>query len=373
MNILHINGNYILSNLHQLMTRELSQRGINNTVYVPARKHPKINVKPDEGVIVSECFNYIDRYIFYYKQWKIIRDIQKKVDCSKFDCYHAYTVFTDGNVAYELSKKYDVPYVVAVRSTDVNLFFKRAVYLRSRGIEILNRAKIVFFLSETYREFVLENYIPECNRESIKTKSYVIPNGIDSFWHKNLFLDRDIDEIMRRFMQSKRLNLIFVGEITKRKNVSTTIKALKLMKDRGWFVSFTVIGEKKDNDEYNAIMSYDNTHYLGRKPKEEIIKYFRESDIFVMPSVTETFGLTYAEALTQGLPVIYTKGQGFDGQFEDGVVGYAVDCFSPEEMVERLICICNDYSRISRNCLSASKRFDWTSIVDKYLELYRGL
>lgn len=40
-----------------------------------------------------------------------------------------------------------------------------------------------------------------------------------------------------------------------------------------------------------------------------------------MPSHKETFGLVYAEAMSQGLPIIYTKNQGFDGQFPDGYVG----------------------------------------------------
>ena len=43
---------------------------------------------------------------------------------------------------------------------------------------------------------------------------------------------------------------------------------------------------------------------------------FIVNDIFVMPSVTELL-LVYAEAMSQGLPVIYTRGQGFDGQFEE--------------------------------------------------------
>lgn len=44
--------------------------------------------------------------------------------------------------------------------------------------------------------------------------------------------------------------------------------------------------------------------------KTKIIDVYRDSDIFVMPSKFETFGLVYVEALTQGLHLIYTKGQG---------------------------------------------------------------
>jgi len=57
-----------------------------------------------------------------------------------------------------------------------------------------------------------------------------------------------------------------------------------------------------------------------------------------MPSITETFGLVYAEALSQGLPVLYTRGQGFDRQFEEGEVGYAVDCFDDRMHKKQLLC-----------------------------------
>ena len=69
---------------------------------------------------------------------------------------HAYTLFTDGNCARALSKKYGIPYGVAVRNTDVNNFFKMMPHLRGRGIKIMLGAKAVFFLSEAYREQVFE-------------------------------------------------------------------------------------------------------------------------------------------------------------------------------------------------------------------------
>ena len=56
-----------------------------------------------------------------------------------------------------------------------------------------------------------------------------------------------------------------------------------------------------------------------------------------MLSIMETFGLVYAEAMSQGLPIIYTKGQGFDEQFDEGKVGYHADCFNIEEIVKRII------------------------------------
>ena len=373
MKVLHINGNYILSNLHQLMTRNLAAAGIENKVYVPARRGVQRNVTPDEGVVVSECFNLRDRYVFYYKQAKIRRDIERKIDCGGFDCYHAYTLFTDGNVAYGLSRKYHIPYVVAVRDTDVNVFFRKRPYLRNRGIQILRGAKAVFFLSQTYRRQVMDRYVPEKFREELEAKSHVIPNGIDAFWLNSRFGERDGEAIRQRITQEHKLNVCFVGVISRRKNASTTVRALKMLQQDGWEIRYNVIGPKEDEEEYKAVMGFEGTNYLGKKPKEEIIGTFRESDIFIMPSVTETFGLTYAEAMTQGLPVIYSRGQGFDGQFEEGTVGYAVDCFSAEEIVEKIKKTVDHYQEISSRCVSCSAVFNWGTIVEKYKDIYQEI
>ena len=89
-----------------------------------------------------------------------------------------------------------------------------------------------------------------------------------------------------------------------------------------------------------------------------------------MPSHTETFGLTYAEAMTQGLPVIYTRGQGFDGQFSEGTVGYSVNSCDAAELAENIVKICEHYPELSKNCVQSVQRFQWDKIVQEYLRIY---
>jgi glycosyltransferase involved in cell wall biosynthesis len=110
--------------------------------------------------------------------------------------------------------------------------------------------------------------------------------------------------------------------------------------------------------------------YISPKTKEELIEIYRDNDIFVMPSITETFGLVYPEAMSQGLPVIYTKGQGFDGQLEDGEVGYSVNCFDAIQIAEKIEQIINNYNIISRNAIQHSSKFRWSLISHQYEEIY---
>ncbi len=69
---------------------------------------------------------------------------------------------------------YKIPYIVAVRDTDVNVFFKRMVHLRSLGVDILKRSRIIF-LSISYRDLILEKYVPEDLKEKVFSKSRIIP------------------------------------------------------------------------------------------------------------------------------------------------------------------------------------------------------
>lgn len=372
MKVLHINCNYLTTALHQTMLEHLDKENVDSLVFAPTFDANKAVIEPHENVIVSECFNKWDRVFFDYKQSKIYSAIKKSVAADEFDCIHAYTLFTDGNSAMRFSKYTGKPYVVAVRDTDVNTFFKYMPHLRSRGVKILMGASKVFFLSTTYRDFVLENYIPESKKEAIMRKSYIMPNGIDDFWFENSCSDSDIDTKQKRF-DDKLINIVFAGRINENKNPITTLKAVDILEKKGYNVKFTVIGDFEDSELKRVLLSDNRVEYVPKIPKEKLVEYYRENDIFVMPSHQETFGLVYAEAMSQGLPVLYTKGQGFDGQFEDGEVGYAINSHSPEDIAEKILFVIQNYNRLSKNCSKMFLRFKWKDIVKKYAQYYEEI
>lgn len=367
MKVLHINCNYIGTALHQLMIQELDRQGIENAVFAPTYDKNIAVITPNDNVIISECFKKRDRLFFDYKQKKILKAIEESYDIENFDLIHAYTLFTDGNVARILSEKYGIPYVVAVRNTDVNVFFKKRVLLRARGEEILLSASKIFFLSESYQETVFEQYISKKCQRKIKNKVEIIPNGIDSFWFENIFRKRNYTEINQR-IRKKRLKLLYVGNVDKNKNVMLTCKAINLLKKDNWKIEFTVVGKIRDKSVYNSIK--DQVRYISPKPKEKLINIYRMSDVFVMPSISESFGLVYVEAMTQGLPVIYTQGQGFDGQFSEGKVGYSVDAKNPASIVEAIKKITKLYENISKNTVICAEKFNWKKICEIYNQIY---
>lgn len=366
MRILHINCNYIGTTLHQLMIEHLDALGYDNQVFVPTYDKNIAVIKPNDNVYVSECFNKWDRLVFDYKQQKIIKAIEEHYHVASFDLIHAYTLYTDGNVARVLSEKYGIPFVVAVRNTDVNDFLKKMIHLRKRGLMTLLAAKDGFFLSDAYRRQVFEKYIPQKYQEVIKKKTHIIPNGIDEFWFENT-------PEQGKTIDKKHIKLVYAGRIDKNKNIPTTQKAMEILRKQGYETTLTVVGKVQDEKEFQIIKNDPYTICLSAMPKEKLIDVYRASDIFVMPSFTESFGLVYAEGMSQGLPVIYSKGQGFDNQFPEGVVGYHVDSGRPDDVAEGIKRVIENYSDIQKNVVDAAREFSWTKLIEKYDQVYRTI
>lgn len=372
MRILHININYICSALHQTMIEHFDKKKLQNKVFVPTYDKKKSVIVVNDYVILSECFKKMDRFVFRLKQKKIISSLFCYLDIRTFDIVHAHTVFTDGYVALSLFKQYKIPYLVAVRNTDVNVFFKKLLFLRKYGIEVLDNASVIVFLSPVYRDKVLSGYVPKKIREEIRHKSVIIPNGIDDFWLKNIY-NRDAANIEKRIKVRKEIRFIYVGNIDKNKNIEMPLKALQRMNANGWNCKLNVIGRISEQKIFNRLKRYSCFNYIAPKCKEDLMNYYRTADIFVMLSHTETFGLVYAEAMSQGLPILYTKGQGFDGQFENDTVGCAVPDENVELLIEAIKNVVNNYTMFSNNAISGVKKFDWTEICRRYEQIYYNI
>lgn len=354
--------------IYQNLFSALNNVDVDFEVYVPQHQNELVTDIAKSDFPFKFYSNKIikpyDNLLYFNKIKKMTRDVELNFSLSKFSLTHAHSLFNDGAVAFELKKKYKIPYIVAVRDTDVNQYFKKAFHLRRYAINIFREASYVIFLSKSYRDFVLNKYVPEKIKGEILEKARVIPNGIDNFWLNN----KNKNKIDKR---NDEIRLIFVGQVIRRKNIDKIIEASKLIKQKyRRNVDLTIIGRKEDKDYFNEINRKGSFNYIPYIEKEKLVSYYRESDVFVMPSITETFGLVYAEAMSQGLPVIYSKGQGFDRQFEDGEVGYKVEPKNAIDIAEKIIMAMENKRKMSENCLNKVDKFDWALIGKEYKALY---
>ncbi|WP_416386993.1 glycosyltransferase family 4 protein [Metaclostridioides mangenotii] len=171
------------------------------------------------------------------------------------------------------------------------------------------------------------------------------------------------------------IKLIYVGKLDKNKNIRTSIEVINKLNKMGYNATLDIVG---DGPEFTKLKELENraeyknkiTLY-GYMEKEDIMNLYRKNDIFIMPSKYETFGLVYIEAITQGLPVIYTRGQGFDGYFDEGTVGYGVKYDDVEEITDSILKILEkeiwNFKDIE---VELKGSFDWKNVALEYKKIY---
>lgn len=367
--VLHICSEYsehVAGNLYEHMFAAMHAQNIAKCdAYVFAKAPARKRAVP-EYVTVSVCFSKFDRLFFHRKHRKVLRDIKARYDFSQYDLLHAHTLFSNGYIAYRLHRELGIPYIAAVRNTDVNVFFKYMPHLRKLGVEILKNAERVVFISPSYLEKTLRIPALKGIADSVRAKSVMLPNGIDDFWLgcKNERTER---------YETETVKLVCAATLDSNKNPETSVRACDILISRNVDARLTLIGRVIEKKYESLIHSRPYITYIGHCGKEELIDHYRSADIFVMPSRHETFGLVYPEAMSQGLPVIYTKNEGFDAFFPNGEIGFAVDCDDAEAIANAVEKIMEDYAAISGRCVARVPLFDWRVIAASYLEIYKNI
>jgi glycosyltransferase involved in cell wall biosynthesis len=383
LHVLHIANSFGGTAVYSNLILALDRLGIRQTVFVPLNpknrdrmgSQPIALSVPDSIIIYSIALKWYHRYLYNDKINIIKNEIEDKVDIESVNLMHAGLFCSDGAVAYELNKTYQIPYIVAVRNTDVNTYYKKMFWKRSYFHTILEKSKNIIFLSPQYKQTLL-NVLKHKRIVNIDLKSIVIPNGVDSFYLENrVLVTKNINKPIR---------IVYAGAFNKGKNIYEVILGLDKLIQKGFKIHFSIIGRglrfrKEDENYVNRIIELaenrDWVEIMDSKPKEELKKVFEKSDIFVMPSIPETFGLVYVEALSQGLPIIYAKGQGFDGYYSDKNIGYGVNPSDINDIADKIEFIIKNFDQVSLNIsqLNLKEDFSWEKISEHYLKLYKKI
>lgn len=375
--VVHLSNDYSGSTVYMNLIRELDRVDVEQIVYSPVRDVELVGRNSvdlrnkDSEIIYSKILNkHIDRVFYPYKIFKIIKDIENKIDFTDVDFIHAHTWYSDGGVAYFLSKKYGIPYSVAIRSTDLNIFQKKLVYLRPFGCRVLRRANNIFLVSASYLPQLLLQKSLKSSLLMIKNKIKVLPNGVDPYWINNA-VEHGVSE-----NSAKKINLIYVGQLIERKNVPLVQEAvLQINRMNGYNVHLSIVGGGGAESEKVVAMSkaYPEffTYHGQVFEKAKLAALYRSSNIFVMPSSHETFGLVYVEAMLQGLPVLYTANEGIDGFYSDEI-GEKVQEPSVHEIVEKITAMAEKINSYQLPTAELKRNHDWTEIAKCYLSVYKA-
>lgn len=376
LRILHIANYYIGAKVYKNLVSALDQKAIEQTIYTAfigkklvGANRPHLEVT-NSKIIYRPILNIYTRLNYTYKAKKITEDILQHIPGEKFDVLHAHTLFSDGKIAYNLNKQFGTPYIVAVRNTDLNFFFRFFLHLRNQARNTLLSAQRIIFISEAYRKRLLAHPYFSDYRDELEVKSMVIPNGIDSYWLSNVVTEP------RAGVQNP-ARLLYVGKISKGKNLLKLIKVVKMLNTNGTQCILHIAGAgsgKYYRAATELIKKYpDLLVYHGAvTDRASLLSLYRQSDLFVMPSRKETFGLVYVEALSQGIPVIYTRNEGIDGFFPPET-GEAVNCDDEHDIGYCIKKILENYPAYHFEPEKIIHSFNWSGIAEKYSDIYKSV
>lgn len=365
MRILHICCNLAGSTVFPQLFEALRDRGMEQTVFVPEKRTQNVGKNLPEGVptLYEMTVKRSDALFFFRKAQRTVPVIREKADMAGVQLIHAHTLFTDGSIARRLSRETGVPYMVTLRYSDIEAIWKYEPHLRPLARRILRDARKVVFLSEASREKVLSTWLGPQERECVARRTAVIPNGIRPEW-----LTGEPREAL-----GDPVRVGFAGVLNERKRPLDALNAVHRASDAGGgrYV-LRAAGRGPLEDALRAGMREGDVFCGQMQGMDAMKRFYADCDVMLVPSSAETFGMVYLEAMSQGVPVLYTRGQGFDGQFPEGEVGFSVVCGDTAQQAQRLADVTRDYSARSARCIERARAYAWPLIAERWAALYES-
>ena len=174
------------------------------------------------------------------------------------------------------------------------------------------------------------------------------------------------------------LRLIAIGGLIDRKGPLQAIEAVSALRTRGIVATLDWVGngplEAAVHDRIDALDLNRSVSLLGQMSPQRIPELLRQAHLFVLPTSVETFGVAFAEALGQGLPVVAT-GRGGHLDFLPSSASRVVSTRTGEAIADAIVSLSTDPHRwsASRILEYAGDRFSDERRREAYAEIYRSL
>lgn len=311
-----------------------------------------------------------DYDLFKYQPYELalsskIVDVVKK---HKIDVLHVHYAIPHAYAAY-MGKKMladdgiHIPMITTLHGTDITLvgshpFYKKAVQFSINHSEYVT-AVSHSLKTDTERLFGIEKDIE------------VIPNFIDL----NKFKFKDVPCEKGQIAPDDQLIITHISNFRPLKRVIDILKVFKKVNEK-LNVKLLMVGdgpEKVRAVRYSKANGLDTSVlFLGMSNEIDEILCF--TDLFILPSEQESFGLAALEAMAHGVPVVCSDVGGLPEVVEDGFSGYLCPVGDIGTMTERSIYILEDperHKQFKRQAYQSSQKYDINKVVSHYESLYQ--
>ena len=170
------------------------------------------------------------------------------------------------------------------------------------------------------------------------------------------------------------VRLLYVGRVSKEKNLELLAEAYARLAERRPGLSLTVVGEGPLRAWMEGrLAGVGRARFTGVLHGEDLYSVFASADLFVFPSLTDTFGNSVVEALASGLPCITSNQGGPREIIEDGECGVVFDPDRPGDLEEKILSLSDDRVRLKAMGSRARERamqFSYDNAAKAFWDFY---
>ena len=286
----------------------------------------------------------------------------------KIDLLHVHYAIPHAYAAFMAKKMLEddgiiIPMITTLHGTDITLVGSHPFYKKAAQFSI-NNSEYVTAVSQSLKEDTERLF-------EIKKEIKVIPNFIDLEKHNsriapcnNGFLNKENQTIITHISNFRPLKRV-IDVIRIFEKIHLKFKSKLLM-----------VGDGPDKEKamrYCRLNGLENSvMFLGNSNEIDEILCF--SDLFLLPSEQESFGLSALEAMVHKVPIVCSDVGGLSEVVENGFSGYLCPLGDIEGMAEKAIHILEDkdrHQKFKQNAFEVSKKFDINNIIKEYESLYK--
>lgn len=323
-------------------------------------KPPKINKETDLSLLPGSISNEILRLIYFRRiNNRLIQFLLEK----NIDIIHSHLENADILVSrFSSSKNLQIATIHGPHLTRLESIFKKP--LEKMHKDALYKMDRIIFVSN----WLLNNFN---NILSIKDKSVVIWNGIKlSDFHRN-----SIPTVKLK----GEFNLLFPGGEKLWKGIDLLIEAIYKVKNKISNIHLYITRNVSQNSILRKMVKdlelEQNVTFLDFLPLQDYRSLLNSIDILAMPSKEEAFGIVFLEAMALGKTIIAVNKGGIPEFIVNGKNGILVEPNSDEVANAILYLYKNENKReeMKKNNIQDVKKFDWSTITDKYIDVYKKI
>lgn len=310
--------------------------------------------------ISKDHCGFVEMASYLFKVMSMIGALERK---ENFDVCQVFFGIPSGPIGYWLKKKYHVPYVIRLGGGDIPGFQRRFKWIYkfiAPFIKVLwKNSDALVANSNELKRFAEDFY----HKKPIS----VIHNGVDV---------EQFERTVKTELESE-TRILFVSRLIERKGLQHIIPMLKNIQSLvSSPINLIIVGDGPYREILEDLVEQydvkDIVQFVGGKEKNELGEYYRNADVFILPSRMEGMPNVVLEAMASGLPIIMTPCGGSEELVKEN--GYVVQV---EHFDKAIVKLCND--RDLRLTMGEESRktveteFSWEKKAKAYLEIFHRL